>query len=146
MKLEIELVPSTSWSDNLRARTTRLVWQKLRKEVCDRYGWRCAICGLEGRLALHEIWRFDDASHVQTLEGLFPLCTLCHFVKHFGRAQQLSAQGKLNLEAVIEHFMEVNGCSRKDFEEHRRAAFEQWRARSEHEWRVDLDRYKAILK
>ncbi len=147
LKLTIELVPQTSWYDNMRKVIPKTQWDKLRKRVYAEYGHKCGICGAtEGRLNCHEIWKYDDTNHEQKLKGFIALCDLCHHVKHIGLAGILSQEGKLDLEKVVEHFMKVNGCDRKTFEEHRRKAFEQWRERSRHSWRVNLGEYESVVE
>jgi hypothetical protein len=138
LRLTIELVPATAWGANLRDVLTRQGWDALRRHVFAQFGNRCAICGAGGRLHCHEVWRYDDARHVQTLEGCLALCALCHHVKHLGMAHTLAEQGKLDYERVVRHFMEVNGCDRATFERHRAAAFAQFEERSRHEWTTDF--------
>ena len=144
LKLTIELVPQTSWYDNMRKVIPKTQWDKLRKRVYAEYSHKCGICGAtEGRLNCHEIWEYDDTNHEQKLKGFIALCDLCHHVKHIGLAGILSQEGKLDLEKVVEHFMKVNGCDSRTLEEHRQKAFEQWRERSRHSWRVDLGEYES---
>jgi len=146
LKLTIELVPSTSWYNNLRSVLPKSVWDKIRKKTYAKYGYRCGICGAKGRLNCHEIWEYDDQNHVQKLVGFIALCDLCHHVKHIGLASILASEGKLDYERVVEHFMKVNGCDRKTFERHRREAFDQWRERSRYDWNVDLGEYESLVK
>ncbi len=141
MRLTIELVPQTSWGDNLRKALTTSAWDKIRKATYAKYGHRCGICGAEGRLNCHEIWEYDDEHHNQRLRGFIALCEWCHHVKHLGRASILAAQGKLDYERVVQHYMAVNGCDRATFEQQRKEAFRLWKARSQHEWDVDLGEY-----
>ncbi len=146
LKLKIELVPETSWYDNLRKHMDRKDWDKIRHKVYADYGYRCGICGDEGRLNCHEIWEYDDKKHVQKLAGFIALCDMCHHVKHIGLAGILADRGELDYEKVVEHFMKANNCSKNTFLKHRKVAFEQWRERSGHEWQVDLGEYKNIIK
>jgi hypothetical protein len=138
LRLTIELVPATCWHANLRDILTPAGWEALRRRVFAACGNRCAICGAGGRLHCHEIWRYDNAAHVQTLEGCLALCALCHHVKHLGMAARLAAQGKLDYERVVAHFLRVNGCDRAAFERHRAAAFALFEERSRHEWTTDF--------
>jgi hypothetical protein len=78
--------------------------------------------------------------------GFIALCDLCHHVKHIGLAGILAKQGKLDYELVVKHFMMVNSCDRKTFEEHKNEAFRQWGERSQHEWHVDLGKYEDLVK
>ena len=146
LQLKIELVPSTSWYDNLRKVLPKSEWDKIRKAAYVNYGHWCGICGTEGRLNCHEIWEYDDKKHIQKLKGFIALCDMCHHVKHIGLAGILASEGKLDYEKVIEHFMKVNNCDRRTFEEHKKRAFDEWRKRSQHEWHVDLGEYEDVIK
>ena len=146
LQLKIELVPSTSWYDNLRKVLPKSEWDKIRKAAYVNYGHWCGICGTEGRLNCHEIWEYDDKKHIQKLKGFIALCDMCHHVKHIGLTGILASEGKLDYEKVIEHFMKVNNCDRRTFEEHKKRAFDEWRKRSQHEWHVDLGEYEDVIK
>lgn len=141
LRLTIELVPEPCWYSNLRDVLPRPIWDKLRREVYAASGHRCGICGAGGMLHCHEVWSYDDAAHIQRLEGFRALCTLCHHVKHIGLAGLLASQGRLDYEAVVAHFMRVNGCDRATFQRHYQAAMAQWRERSRYEWQTDLGDY-----
>jgi hypothetical protein len=145
LRLTIELVPSTSWGDNMRAVVSRRTWDQIRMAAYRASGYRCAICGGHGQLSCHERWAYDDQTATQTLLGFLALCTMCHWVKHIGRAGQLARAGQLDYEAVVQHFMAVNDCTYKTFEEHRTQAFDVWRRRSAHPWMVDLGPYAAMV-
>lgn len=146
LKLKIELVPSTSWYDNLRKQISKNNWDKIRKQVYSNYNHKCGICGINGRLNYHEIWEYDDKKHIQKLIGFIALCDLCHHVKHIGLAGILASEGKLDYEKVVAHFMNVNNCDRKLFEQHHKEAFAQWRERSTHERQVDLGDYTDVIE
>lgn len=146
LKLKIELVPKTSWFDNLRNRMERNDWDNIRKQTYADYGDKCGICDAEGRINCHEIWEYDDKKHVQKLTGFISLCDMCHHVKHIGLAGILADEGKLDYDKVVEHFMEVNRCKRGIFMKHRKEAFSQWRERSSHEWQMDLGEYTSIIR
>ena len=94
----------------------------------------------------HEIWHYDDTEHVQTIAGFLALCKWCHHIKHLGFAAVLQSRGELDYECLIRHFMTVNQCSRATFLKHRDEAFDQWEARSRHQWRVDLQEYAVLVK
>jgi hypothetical protein len=138
LRLTIELVPATCWQANLRDVLPRPAWDALRRRVYASFGHHCAICGASGCLHCHEVWRYDDTAHIQTLDGLLALCELCHHVKHIGHARLLADQGKLDYERVVAHFLRVNGCDRATFARHRAEAFAIFAARSRHEWQTDL--------
>jgi len=146
LQLRIELVPYTSWYDNLRKHIERKDWDKIRQKAYADYEYRCGICGTEGKLNCHEIWEYDDKNHVQKFVGFVALCDLCHHVKHIGLAGILAERGELDYEKVVEHFIKVNNCDRGTFMKHRRKAFQQWQERSDHEWQVDLGEYAKFIK
>ncbi len=146
LKLEIELVPKTSWYCNLRKVLTREEWDKIRKKSYADAGHKCAICGANGRLNCHEVWIYNDTTRVQRLEGFTALCDLCHHVKHMGHAGILSMRGELNIDIVIEHFLKVNNCERETFEIHQKVAFDKWRERSTHNWKIDLGQYENLAR
>ena len=146
MKLEIELVPSTVWHSSLHNLLPRKVWDNIRNDIIKENGSKCQICGeTEGKMNLHEIWKYDDEKHIQKLEGFILLCTMCHHVKHIGLAGILASQGKLDYDDVVDHFCKVNICTKKDFENHEKTAFETWRKRSQHPWKQDFGKYKEFI-
>ncbi len=121
-------------------------WDKLRKRVYAEYGYRYVICGTyRSRLNCHEIWEYHDQNHEQMLKSFISLYDRCHHVKHIGVAGILASEGKLDYEKIVQHFMNVNGCDRRTFEEHKEQAFAQWRERSRYEWKVDLGAYKELI-
>jgi 5-methylcytosine-specific restriction endonuclease McrA len=135
-RLTVELVPSTCWYANVRSNVSQAVWDRLRRRVAAEAGHRCEICGGRGRrwpVECHEAWHYDDATKVQRLERLVALCPACHEVKHPGLA---SKRG--HLPAVIQRLAVVNGWSEDDAAVYLEAVFEQWAARSRHQWRLDI--------
>ncbi len=145
LRLKIELVPNTSWYTSLKRLISKKDWNKIRKEIYAKYGYRCGICGAEGRLNCHEIWEYDYKKHIQKLKGFIALCDMCHFIKHIGLAEILASEGKLDYKRVIEHFMRVNNCDLKTFERHKEMAITIWRKRSQYNWRVDFGEYNNIV-
>ena len=146
LRLTIDLVPETSWCKNLRKMIPPRTWERIRREASAKSGNRCAICGAEGRLNCHEMWRYDDRHNVQRLVGFVALCNLCHHVKHIGLAVILAAEGRLSYERVVEHFLEVNNCDRGTFAKHKTSAFAKWRDRSQRAWTTDLGEYSTVVK
>jgi hypothetical protein len=145
LKLEIELVPATTWYTNLRKVLPPEEWDRIRKKAYREQGYRCGICGAQERLSCHEIWNYDDDKHVQTLVGFVALCNMCHHVKHIGLAGILASEGKLDYSKVIKHFMKVNNCDYSTFETHRIDAFRKWEERSQYQWKVDLGMYNVYI-
>ena len=129
----------------MRSEVSPADWSKLRKLAVEEAGHRCEICGTGGRLECHEVWEYDGDARVQRLSGFVALCDWCHHVKHLVHAAGLASEGKLDYERVVEHFMRVNGCDRRTFEEHRERALEAYRWRSAEEWRVGPGEYVRLV-
>jgi len=144
MKLEIELVPKTSWWNNLRKSLHKSEWDKIRKKIYSDYNHRCGICGDSSRISCHEIWSYNDDKHIQRLDGFIALCNMCHHVKHIGLAGILANKGRLDYDKVVEHFMHVNDCSQNDFLTHRAEAFQIWEERSQHQWDIELGDFQYL--
>lgn len=147
LKLQIELVPATTWYTNLRKVLPQEEWDKVRRKAYADYSYRCGICGASGvRLNCHEVWQYDDEKRLQTLIGFIALCDMCHHVKHIGLAGILASEGKLDYNKVVEHFLKVNGCDLKTFERHQDEAFRKWEERSSQKWTVDIGKFSRFLK
>jgi len=138
--LTIELVPKTAWFENLRSRMTTLEWDRVRKNSYKLANYQCEICGGKGidqgfnwPVECHEVWEYDDASHIQKLVRLIALCPRCHQVKHFGLTQMRG-----NRRQAIEHLEAVNNWRRDQAENHVVEAFALWEKRSKHPWTLDL--------
>lgn len=135
-KLTIELVPQSTWYNNVRSNVEAMLWEKLKKSTAEKAKHRCEICGGRGRkwpVECHEIWHYDDIEHVQKLLGLIALCPACHSVKHIGCA---SVQGKL--PSAMRHLMRVNNWSNNEALSYIDKQFEIWKARSQYEWKLDI--------
>jgi hypothetical protein len=145
LKLSIELVPSSLWFLNPRKAMGRAAWDKLRKEVYAEYKHVCGVCGAQGRLNCHERWIYDDKAHTQTLIGFIALCDWCHHIKHLGLAGILASQGKLDYERLILHFLEVNQCTREEFERYEAEAFSQWNERNRYTWQAAWGAYAYLM-
>lgn len=146
LKLKIELVPSTSFFDNLRNNVSPKQWDIIRKESYLKSNNKCAICGATGRLNCHEIWDYDDINNIQKLLGFTALCNNCHNIKHIGLAKMHADEGRFDFNIVIDHFCKINNCTIKTFQEHQKESFETWQKRSEHDWEVDLGDYKGLIQ
>lgn len=138
MKLTIELVPNTSWGNNIRALMTKRQWNALRGMICDRAWGTCVICGnSEQSLECHEVWSYNEKTQIQKLTGLLALCPNCHMVKHFGLAR---VQGKQ--DEASKHLRKVNGLNKQQAEDYVKEAFRIWRDRNQYYWTLDLSYLK----
>lgn len=140
LKLTIELVPSTSWMNNVRAVLSKKQWDYLRSQVASKAYNICEICGSVGPkhpVECHEIWSYDNKNLVQKLEGMIALCPDCHMVKHMGFA---IIKGK-EIQA-LRHLMSVNKITKKEAKAYIQEAFRIWEERSQKEWTLDLSYLK----
>lgn len=136
MILEIELVPRSSWFDNVRSIVSSKQWDIIRHKVYSEAYNLCQICGGVGPkhpVECHEIWSYNDKKNIQKLEGMIALCPKCHMVKHIGFAQ-LQNKG----EQAIAHFMKINKLTRVQANAYIEKAFATWDARSKCTWSVDI--------
>ena len=145
LKLTIELVPKTCWSESLRNSMRRKRWDKFRKQVIEQAGGKCQLCGSTDKLHCHEIWNYSDKARIQRLIGFQTVCNMCHFAKHIGLAQRLSTQGYLDFDAVVNHFLKVNKVKNSVFEEHLLQASRLWKKRSKCKWKTDLGEFKYLV-
>tara|TARA_Y100000310_G_scaffold194428_2_gene194410 strand:+ start:5346 stop:5843 length:498 start_codon:yes stop_codon:yes gene_type:complete len=140
--LTVELVPSTSWGNNLRSRLSKNDWDKLRRAQYAKAGNRCEVCDGRGPrhpVECHEIWSYDDVRCVQTLDGLIALCPDCHKVKHLGFA---FVKGKG--EQALRHLSRVNDWGEAETVAYADAAFAQHAARSAQQWTLDLEWLRTV--
>jgi hypothetical protein len=136
-RLTIELVPKTSWYNNVRALTDELGWDRIRRQVYRQADYRCEICGGRGPehpVECHEVWRYDDRTHVQMLVRMIALCPACHQVKHIGFA---NVKGK-GAQARA-HLARVNGWTLEQADAYVSEAFRVWAQRSRGLWTLDLE-------
>lgn len=152
LKLTIELVPSSVWRSSLYQLLPRNVWHKIKQEIYTKEGRKCYICGsTEGRFSAHEFWEYDDRDHIQRLVAIHHLCDLCHKIKHIGfwchtaEGRDKLEKGGLSREDLMEHFGRTNNCTRQEFLEQEKKAFDMWRERSTHEWKQDFGEFSRHM-
>jgi hypothetical protein len=135
-RLTIELVPKPLWKGSLAETLPRSQWNRLRAPCVEAAGRRCEICGgvgTKGRVEVHEVWRYDDEAHVQTLVRLICLCPACHAVKHLGRTTNVGYR-----DEAVATLKRVNRWSDAQVRQHEASARREWVERSRHEWTQDL--------
>ena len=147
MILKVELVPATSWGNNLRsgANLSKAQWDKLRKQCYRDANYKCEVCNGKGDkwpVECHEIWHYDDVNKVQTLKGLIALCPTCHKAKHLGRT--LSVESQEVQDKVLRQLMEINDLDVDELEDYIVEVFQKHAERSQHKWSLDLSWLKAI--
>ena len=122
LRLSIEPIPEGSRLASLANLLPGQQWDRIRRSVYQRAGYRCQICGREGILHCHEVWQYNEETRCQWLAGFQALCQDCHDVKHilFNRKDARPAE-------LLRHFITVNRLTSQEADEHMRAACQrQW--------------------
>lgn len=139
-KLSVELIPTTCHYSNVRTTVTKKEWDMIRFMSYKKANNKCEICGESGKnqgykhnVECHEIWDYNDETHVQKLVDLISLCPICHQVKHIGRAIAMRKH-----QDAFNQLAKVNKWTPKEVELHILASFELHKERSKHEWTLDL--------
>lgn len=123
----------------IRSCVTEQDWERLRRPILRRAGYRCEACG-DGEdratsrlLEVHERWHYNNDTGVQTLRRLICLCSPCHLVTHLGYA---NVTGRT--EEALTHLRRVNGWDDGKTYAHVYASEQQWLDRSARTWTLDL--------
>lgn len=135
MKLEIELIPRTTFFTNVRSIFPER-WSKIRKACYSAANNRCEICDGVGEswpVECHEVWHYDFKNKIQKLVRLIALCPACHEVKHFGLAnlKGRTAQAKA-------HLMLINGITEEQADVYIAQAFAEWHLKNKVQWKLDV--------
>jgi len=145
MRLTIQLIPSSSFYQNLRNELgTR--WPALSKKYRSFYNYTCQICNWkEDRkhkkyTNLHEIWAYDDDTGKQRLTGFTCVCPDCHAVHHWGRSQVVGR----DMDYLTWHACKVNGCSSDVWESYVQEVRVEWQARSNRQWKIELGNWEEL--
>ena len=128
-----DMLPIATWQQNVRHLYGGEAWDRIRKNVYIKAGYRCEICGAKGMMEAHEHWELDEQTQVQKLTEMMGLCPLCHKVHHLGIAKRLGM-----LPEVKRHMQKVNGWTAADVERAISIAYEIWHERCKLTWTVDL--------
>jgi hypothetical protein len=139
--LKIDMIPKTSWGNNLHRQLPSPIWKSLREKTLASSGHKCSICGSPDKLHCDEVWAYDNRKKVQSLVRLQTLCSMCHYVKHIGHAGVLAKEDRLDYSKVVEHFLAVNNCNLLMFDEHEFRAQKLWKERSRYKWKIDFGGY-----
>ena len=57
-------------------------WETFRREIFERDGWRCVICGKAGRLEAHHIKPLEDGGEPFAMTNTATYCRDCHIASH----------------------------------------------------------------
>ena len=135
-KLEVDLIPRTSFFNNLRSLLSQKEWDSVRKNTYEKHNYRCQICDGVGKkhpVECHEQWSYDENTGIQRLVALECLCPACHRAKHAGLA---ISQGRE--KSVLKQLCSVNNISEQEAIEHIVSAFDVWHIRSQRRWELDV--------
>jgi hypothetical protein len=136
-RLVVELIPKTSWYEDVRELMDEAAWERISREVLDRAGGVCEICGAsEGGepMRCDAVWRLDDRVRVQRLVRLIALCGDCHHVEHMGFANMHGGGTRARA-----HLARVNGWTLVESDAHVAEAFRVWARRSQGPWVLDVE-------
>lgn len=139
MKLEIELVPKTSWFSNLRSEVTKKDWEAIKKLTFSAANYRCEICngvGAKHPVECHEVWEYKEPENIQKLVRTISLCPKCHMCKHVGF--HMNRSPRTVERVIIPHLRKVNNISKKEAEDMIMEAFRLWNYRSKKNWTLDI--------
>jgi hypothetical protein len=132
--LFVDLVPSSSWTNNVRSLVSPANWQRIRVFVSERANRTCEIChSRPSRLDAHERWSYDETTSIQKLERIICLCPLCHIATHYGRARIAGQQDRADAQ-----LMRINGWDAPQLHAHVSDAFRIWTLRSAMPWTLDV--------
>ena len=127
-------MPEECWRSNLRSVLPPNLWDIVRKDAYKRAGWRCTVCGRQGRLEAHEKWSYDEENALQKLDDVVALCRECHEVKHISRTSLFGRE-----KEAMAHFMKVNGVSQTEYHEALQEMNEEYLRRNKIEgWVTDI--------
>lgn len=128
-----DMLPITSWGQNIREVFGQDTWDRMRKHSYMAAGFRCEICGANGRLESHELFYLENETCKQKLIKLMALCELCHKAHHLGFAKSMNM-----LPQVHNHLIAVNGWTEKELEYYLEDAYETWLQRKDWPWELDV--------
>ena len=145
MKLELHLIPQSSFYQNVR-KLLGSRWDTLSRQVRSERDFTCEICGTKPKstkdVHLHELWSFDDDKKVQKLIGFQCVCVDCHNVHHWG----LSQIRGLNMNILMNHACKVNKCDSVTFKDYVYKSFADWQKRSQIQWTLDMSELEELCK
>lgn len=128
-----EMLPVTTWEQNIRHKRGPEVWDRMRKHAYKAAGHRCEICGDQGKLEAHEAWSLANETCVQKLDRIIALCPVCHKAHHLGIARRLGM-----FDDVRRQLQRVNGWTARQVDAGIQEAYEVWQQRCDWPWTVDL--------
>lgn len=135
-KLYIDMVPKTSWFNNLRSLLTEDEWKKVRTDIYKKNNFKCEICGGKGNkhpVEAHERWEYNKNTQIQKLINIEALCPDCHLVTHIGFARISN-----KFDYAIEHLKKVNKWDDTQAKNELENSLFIWNELNEIEWKIDM--------
>ena len=160
MPLQMEIVPETAWYFNLRKMFSASTWDLIRNRVYAEFFYKCPYCEKEfwndvpeesikrpvgGGMHAHEIWRYDDETHIQHINGIVALCPTCHSIKHMVLTLKKIEAGEIKQEDIIGHFCMVNNCNPSDFSEALEWEMQIYGERSRYNWVCNIENFMEFI-
>jgi len=144
-KLKIDLIPKTSFYENVRNHVDQEIWDKLRRYCYRKACYVCEICGGVGPehpVECHELFSYES-NGIQKLVRLMAVCPLCHKCYHIGRTNVI--EGPTMVPVCLRHIAKVNGWTYKQAQQYITYASSKYRQRSTVDWTLDISLVDALL-
>jgi hypothetical protein len=140
LRLGIEPIPGGSTLASLANLLPPWQWDRVRRSVYQRAGYRCQACGREGMLHCHEVWQYNEETSIQWLRGFATLCKDCHDVKHI-----LFNRDAARHKELMRHFAAVNHISPEEAEAYLEAACQRQLKLDQQGWKVNYGDYNCWM-
>lgn len=137
-ELFIDMIPSSSWFNNVRSCIHPTDWDRVRNHIYERVNFTCECCNnntrkTNTRLDAHERWSYDTNTGIQKLERLIALCEHCHQSTHMGLAGLMGKE-----DEAIKHLRKVRIFTDLEFEKHKKESSLLFKERSKLKWVLDI--------
>ena len=133
--IDFELIPASSWCNNLRNILTRQQWTNISKVVRNKTDGNCEICGRNVKtLHAHETWEFDYITNMQKLIKIRAVCPMCHSTIHIGRSAILGKE-----LPALKWYAKLNNISFEEAKSDENKALEIYEQRSKINWNIDIN-------
>lgn len=146
--LTIEPVPFSSRFSSVRTHLAQADFNRLKKSIYIRAGYRCEICGENGfeqghqhPVECHEVFEFDETSGTQKMSGLMCVCPNCHSVKNI---ELTRAKSEEDFEAALNRLASINGWSKSQSMAYYQHSMHVWKERSKKSWILNLQLLDGI--
>jgi hypothetical protein len=121
MKLKPEILSHPNIPLPLHGLSPRVIngdlwWNRIRKEVYERYDFHCIACGVEKYkaeihhwLEAHEFYEVDYINGTMKCKSIEPLCHYCHNFIHSGRLEAVLGKEKSinEVKLILEHGFKI---------------------------------------